>query len=302
MLLHYIDLIRTTFRLASERSLFKKKNLLRLSSRPNRNTDENISTRVFDSACCGFILSTGRVGTALLTKLLNIQLDIDAFHVPDPELVYPSKRLYLLSNDITKECINELAISARYDLIRRSWLSGGQYVETNNRITFYAYGLANMFTRSKFVHLIRHPGHFVRSGLRRGYYDPNQIVEGKITPQHISHVQNEWAAMQQIEKVAWLWNETNTFIEKFKSTVQQDRILTIKSEDLFTDPSETQRIIQFLSETPEPSKKKIEKILKNPVNAQREGKIDVYSNWSVDEKEVVKKWTPLAESYGYILD
>lgn len=299
-----IDLISTTYRLVNERSLFNKKKLLRASRRPERYKQQDISRLVLSSASCGFVLSTGRVGTALLTKLLNLQLDLDAFHVPEPELVYPSKMIYLrqCNNDVDLKCLEDMSISVRYELIRRSWLSGGKFVETNNPITFFAHGLASVFKQSKFIHLIRHPGDFARSGLRRGYYNNNCVNEGRLVPSPNCDVKKIWNKLHQIEKVAWLWNETNSFIEDFKSNIQQDRVLTIKSEDLFSDASVAVRIIEFLSDMPVKSVYKIRHIIKHPVNAQRGSKIDHYSNWSKEKKGMVKKWTPLAGKYGYFLD
>ena len=51
-----------------------------------------------------FVLSTGRCGTALLTKIFEQHSDIDVHHTPTPELVYYSK----LAHENQKSMSNEI--------------------------------------------------------------------------------------------------------------------------------------------------------------------------------------------------
>ena len=68
-----------------------------------------------------FVLSTGRCGTALLTKILEQHSNIDVHHAPIPELVYYSKFAYENRNILSNE-IKSLVDAARYEQVRNSFL------------------------------------------------------------------------------------------------------------------------------------------------------------------------------------
>ena len=42
--------------------------------------------------------------------------------------------------------------------------------------------LGELFPKAKFIQLVRHPGDFVRSGIRRKYYSGNENDDSRITP------------------------------------------------------------------------------------------------------------------------
>ncbi|MDZ7690395.1 MAG: hypothetical protein U5K69_04470 [Balneolaceae bacterium] len=110
------------------------------------------------------------------------------------------------------EIVSKIVDAARYEQIRNAWLLDKKYIETNNRITFFCYALSELFPKSQFIHLVRQPEAFITSGLARDWYS-NSVLhdEGRIKP-----TDNE---LQQVEKIAWLWNETNHFIEQFKREI-----------------------------------------------------------------------------------
>jgi len=252
---------------------------------------------VYENAPCCFVLSTGRCGTKLLTKVLNMSNTIDCQHTPSPELVQASKKAYeRIWRD--RECFR-LAISmARYDLVRDSYLKDLIYLETNNRITFFAPVLADIFRKAKFIHLVRHPGEFVRSGIRRGWYTEKTGARlGKI----VLSDSHKWVVMSQIERISWLWNETNQFVERFKEEVQdQRRVFSLRAEELFSDPVKVQGIFEFLDVKP-PALKRIKKVIKYPINIQKVGRFPKYKEWSEEQKDQLKVYATLAVKYGYQL-
>lgn len=240
--------------------------------------------KVHQEAAPCFVLSTGRCGTKLLTKILQLKSEIKATHVPTPEFTYYSEFAYLnVQSD--PEGVKKIVDSARYEYIRNAWLLNKKYVETNNRITFFCFALAELFPRSLFIHLIRKPEEFIISGLARNWYS-NSVLhdEGRITPAD--------RQLSQVEKIAWLWNETNQFIENFKKTVQPDRILTVKSEELFSDPSVSNQIFDFLGQTLL-SESEIKSLIKRPVNKQDTSKVDS----SQVDPSLLKNYAPLRSVY-----
>ena len=155
---------------------------------------------VYYDAKCVFVLSTGRAGTALLTKLFELGKNTDVYHTPFPQLKYLSKFAYE-NAESDKHCV-EMAINvARFELILESFITNRVLIETNNRITFFAPSLASVFKKSRFIHVTRHPASFVRSAVRRGYYIDPRSAPGLITPKCEPMI-SKWCSMSPIEKNA----------------------------------------------------------------------------------------------------
>ena len=258
----------------------------------------NLPDQVFKNAPCCFVLSTGRCGTKLLTNLYEATKGISVFHTPEPELVYASKLAYI-EGEKHFNCYKIAMICSRYKLVESCYIRKQIYIETNNHITFFARHVSEVFGKSKFIHLVRHPGEFVRAGIRRGYYIGHSYDVGRITPVNGDERQ-AWKSMSQIEKITWLWNETNKFIENFKQKVDTSRIFFARSEDLFKDPNVYLNIASFIGCDP-PSEKKIQKIIGKPVNVQKEGEFPTYSQWTEDKKDQLRRFALLADVYGYVL-
>lgn len=269
----------------------------------NINSRENINYTtlpkiVHEEARCCFVLSTGRCGTKLLTNLLGLSSKVRCEHTPSPELIHFSKIAYEKGFKAKEEFQLGIAM-ARYELIRNTFLKNQPYVETNNRITFFAPFLAEVFKKSKFIHLVRHPANFVGSGIRRNWYSgKNSHDAGRI----VSYGTLNWKKMTEIEKIAWLWNETNQFIEDFKANIEDvNRVMFVKAEDLFSKTEASLRIFEFLEVEP-PLEKKISKVIKNPINVQKEGKFPEYNKWNPDQKAQLRRYARLSSKYGYNLD
>jgi hypothetical protein len=161
--------------------------------------------------------------------------------------------------------------------------------------------IAEIFPKAKFIHLIRHPGAFVRSGLRRNYYTGNENDDGRLTPNQQNPILSEWEGITQMEKIAWLWNETNAFIDEKKVSLDLDRVLTVHANDLFTDPEKFQAICNFLNH-PELDRDQIESMIAKPVNKQKQGQVGKWDTWPAGEIALLKKWTPIGKRYGFWSD
>ena len=247
-----------------------------------------------------FILSTGRCGTTLLTKILNKSNSTLVEHSPKPELEFVSSIVYKKKPSI--EILKYSVLSARFDnYFYESFIRNKIYVETNNRVSSFAPALANLFPNSKFIHIIRHPGDFVRSGIRRGYYSNE-----KIQYQRLDYSDREfWNKFNQLEKVAFEWNLINSYIEDFKKELEKERSLTLTSEELFNGLNNNiiDQIWDFL-EIDNPFKNygnKLQKIYKKPVNKQEEGEFPKYDEWKESDQKSLKNIATLYQKYGYKL-
>ena len=226
-----------------------------------------------------FVLSTGRVGTMLLTRLFELEKGLHIEHEALPEMLYTGKLAYADPSNI--EFTKGAFMAGRYEAIRDCQLQNLRYVETNNRLTFFAPAMAALFPNAKFIHLLRHPDSFVSSGIQRNWYTGKTITdEGRIAPAKNSGIE------RQQDKIAWLWNATNAFIEDFKEGAGKDRTLTVRSEDLFSNAEEAERILNWLDFKAE--KTSIQKVLNTPVNTSRKKKT---------QQEYNPDLTPLVEKY-----
>ena len=217
---------------------------------------------------------------------------------PYPKLTYASKFIYEnMEKDST--CRKSAFISSRFELIKDSFLKNKKYIETNPNITFFADAINELFPKCKFIHLIRHPGDFVRSGIRRKYYQNHDYDDGRIIPSNIKT--SNWESYTQIKKIGWLWNETNQLIENWKKSFHPEKIITVKSEELFKDLSEFEKICQFCM-IKTSNRTKLTKQYNLPVNVQKKGSFPPFDQWSISQKEELYDKVPLGIVYGYLND
>jgi hypothetical protein len=123
---------------------------------------------------CVFTLSTGRTGTALLTRLLSLSSKIDAYHEPPPN----PREYYAATYERGWEDCKAFATvlkKLRCRQIGAARISGRMYCETSNRLTFFAPAICIALPRTRWIHLYRHPGGVVRSGMCSGWYDRHKF-------------------------------------------------------------------------------------------------------------------------------
>lgn len=253
-----------------------------------------------------FFLSTGRAGTLLFTNILNSFKGVRTYHAPTPELIGQSKFAYdkyFTVNDINDDEINiflgQLFLAAREDYLYKTYMHGYRYIETNNRITFFAPAIKKIIPGAKFVYVYRHPGEFIRSGIRRNWYSGGHTHDhGRIKPLENSEHFNKWNDYSPVEKIAWLWNETNGFIEKFLGTIPDSDYIKLNFNMISAESVED--ILKFTGL--QMSRDKIETYLGKKVNVQKKGSYPKYEEWSRDDKEKVNNICgQLASEYGYKL-
>lgn len=234
-----------------------------------------------------FVLSTGRCGTMLLTKILSSFSELEVYHEPYPEFVWHNKYAYENYSENTHS-VSMMFDVARYEMIRTAFLNNKTYIETNNRITFFAHQIADLYPNAKFIHLIREPVSFVKSGFSRNWYRGKTIYdEGRITDQ----ARNEkWNNYETIEKIAWLWGATNDFILDFKSQTGAP-VFEISSTQLFNSTEKVQQLLSFLN-LDSINAKTLEKLLKKPINSSR-------SKTHFSEEEIGKIESVLTQFKSY---
>jgi hypothetical protein len=267
--------------------------------------DQETISEMYNNYAPVFILSTGRAGSKFLPGLLNLSTNISAYHEPSPTLEYFSNYAYHHQRD--EAILVKMIDAARMELILQDYIKDKIYIESNQCLTFFAPALARLFKKSRFVHIVRHPGDFVRSAVRKGWHKNDSIWEsGRLKMAD----EQQWAPMDQAERLAWLWNATNQFIENFKRTIEKERIAFFKLEDISTDVGVVKELLRFTGgkEIPADAIEKIQNTKVNelyiapdePPNMKKVANFPIYNEWDDALKEKLKRHTQaLAVSYGY---
>ncbi|MCB0667344.1 MAG: sulfotransferase [Saprospiraceae bacterium] len=234
-----------------------------------------------------FVLSTGRCGTKLLSDLVETDPRFIVTHQPSPELTHTAWYAHQHSDANSFHKITQIIDACRYEMIRDAWLLEKKYVETNNRITFFAPHLASLFPQSKFIHLQRDPYKFIASGYSRNWYAYEKLFdEGRITP--TSQSQIPWDQYNQVQKIAWLWKETNQFIRSFTDSLPDHRHHYLDSKDLYSDVDKVNQLLTFIGIDTIPLSA-IQKRIAKPVNAQPRSKKKKLTELQIDEiNQIIK--------------
>jgi len=199
----------------------KKITLLELKSEEYRSLENPV-----------FIVSTGRCRTHWLTNIIADQKDVFVNHSPDIPFLKEGKLYYDYFEQQTEyePFYTQLFFTARDKILLECAKRNLQYVETNNRITFALPVIKDKIYNSRFVHITRNPFDFIISGINRNWFEGDGHDLGRIT----MHDTFEWNKLNTIQKIGWLWFESNNFILKNTLDLKSDRYFFSKSEDLNT--------------------------------------------------------------------
>lgn len=250
-----------------------------------------------------FFLSTGRTGTLWLSKLFSHTQGIKSYHAPAPDLSAQNCFAYELQKEESTDqqeimdTLGHIFLAGREQVLRYSYKCQRRYLETNNHITFFAPVIAALLPQALFVHLYRHPGDFVSSGLKRGWYENDASRFRQIQPRDAT-TRELWSSYTSIQKIAWLWKETNEYIETFKQSMPGDRTFSLDFSNM--DAASIREMAQF-ADIPL-SEARISKRLHHRLNDQRFSQDEKYLQWSDQDREALSSiCQSLADHYGYSL-
>jgi hypothetical protein len=216
-----------------------------------------------------FFLSTGRAGTMWFSELIKQDKSVKVLHHPKPDFAVQNAKAYKLyqlkglKENIIDEWLAEIFLAGRENHLTYSYKTDRRLIETNNAITFFAYALANLFPRAKFIHLLRPPRKFIASGMKRGYYSDHPQEIRRIVP---NENENSWVEFSREEKIAWLWTETNTFIREFGEQVGEQRFRKFYFNDISVEGVSS--VLDFISVDYHVNA--LKKQIKKPVNVQKQ--------------------------------
>ncbi len=250
---------------------------------------------------CVFVLSTGRGGTETLTALASLSPGIVASHEPRPRLIKASFDAYMADGNLAAQAHwRDLVLAARDDLVWGATQKGKVYVETNNRLTYLAPILAEVFPASRFIHVYRNPYAFVRSAMRRRYFDGHNWDFARVCPRPDDPLAVRWESLPKVECCAWLWWRTNHDAATWLATLSPERRLSLKSEDLFDGKPQALRTLFAMCGAELPPAERVREVLGAKLNAQQHGEFPGASQWSAEDRARVWDYVgELASSLGY---
>lgn len=248
-----------------------------------------------------FFLSTGRCGTRWFTELLQKNNQLSVHHNTDPELYEQSLLAYQLeksnqsTDKNTQKLLAEIVYAARQDLMLEAVGKKKRYVETNNRITFFAPILAECFPNAKFVHLYRDPAGFVKSGMNRDWYNNGMYDFARPFPVTEPEA-SQWKDFSRVAKISWLWRETNQLIDQHLAALPAEQYRRFNFSELNTDAVSS--LMQWLEIDLKPNV--ISNQLNQKVNAQKSGNFPSWPNWSPsDQREFLQQVSDYAAYLGF---
>tara|TARA_R110002096_G_scaffold74101_1_gene175604 strand:+ start:152678 stop:153574 length:897 start_codon:yes stop_codon:yes gene_type:complete len=252
-----------------------------------------------------FFLSSGRCGTAWLSQVLESKSNLKVYHHPEPVMRSQGKLAYEMNLNIEdrseseKKLMKELFLAGREELLLNCARANRRPIFTDSRSSFFAQQMLEIFPNAKFVHIHRHPGEFVRSGIRRSWYKAEQQSElNRIEPLPNSPYYEDWKRFSDIEKISWLWLETNTFIEEFSNTLNPNNFFEISFN--FWSPSKIEEMMTFLNI--DLKEAEISSWMGKRINAQSESPFPKYQDWPKEDQQSLKNiCSELAAKYNYQL-
>lgn len=238
-----------------------------------------------------WILSTGRAGSSWLAGLLALSENLDAHHEATPRLQeLPNQAFHRQDQG---EWLEGVVRAARSELVLSAVIQGRHYIECNHTLTPFAPALSRVFRKSRFVHLSRHPGDFIRSALRMGFHQSDTVWEmGRIRMAD----ENAWNGLEPLQKLAWYWKACNEFIEDFGNKLGPERFLTLSYEQLASKPEALEQLWQFVGAA-EVEEEAIANVRSEKVNTvrldvqldsvQRTSHFPVFACWEPAQREQV---------------
>lgn len=156
-----------------------------------------------------FMLSTGRTGTGTMAHLCQQSSLAMAYHVPAPEMIEEN---FLVQQGIkTPEQVVGMKVAGIRKLVaEHDHAEDKVYVETNSKLSLLAAALDCHFD-CRFMWVIRDPIQFVNSGLNRKWYSGKGGIWDQTRERPVEGWPDGWGPT---EKIAWLWCEINSGIER----------------------------------------------------------------------------------------
>lgn len=179
-----------------------------------------------------FFVTTGRTGTKSVIDYLQRHSMTYAVHAPTPPISSIGYRHFRDKISAESGFWSYYATRERYlqSAAERELL----FCDGDCKVLPLVGALAKMLPNSRFIHIYREPGGFIRSGLARGYYASHSpelwghLYEGELP--------SELSLEDQARYIARFWELANCIAAELQADVGDSRFVSISSESMFKDP------------------------------------------------------------------
>lgn len=227
------------------------------------------------------MVSSGRSGTAMLTKALAGVPDVEMHH---EYMVHIVQKLGALRyrGFVTREEAMETLRQTHEAAIHYS--AATHWGDSSNKLSWLIPELAELLPRAKFVHLIRDgrkaAGSYFRKLGAECYDDRSTAIlqaffddptTNRAPPPEKKYwwpIPNDDAfrSFNQFERMAWHWSEINRVIAHSLAALPQSRKFFVRLEDLYTSPQTVSALFRFLNL---PYRENIATLFSRPHNVNR---------------------------------
>lgn len=213
-----------------------------------------------------FIVSSGRSGTAMLHKALNLVEGVEMHHEYMVQIIQPLAIKRYLGLVDSRECAKIIAETHGSAIF---YSMAAQWGDSSNKVSWLIPELAAAFPGARFVHLVRDGrkvagSYFHKLGeecyddrstaILQAYYDeprahPVPPPEKKYwwpLPRHGSKDAARFRAFDQFERICWHWAEVNRLALEELSRLPAERTMFVRLEELRASPSEVRALYEFL--------------------------------------------------------
>jgi len=250
---------------------------------------------------CYFLTGTGRCGTMLISKILDLGKNTRCYH--EHSIKYDKMKSSYLSNDYKSlyeeidTVINPLVSELNQKKMSYGESSGLIYLAFEE--LYRRYG-----KKARFLLLTRHPEGFVQSALARGFFDPDHPYPLEhVRARPSSEIGSRWDEISPFEKCLWYWYFVNSMIYNLflKMPEKLWKIQPIETLDIIS----CKNLYKFMAiEGFEDRKKEIQELLSVRINASPglgdnsslnpwsvQMSLGDISTWEPDQKQIYEKWT-----------
>jgi len=181
-----------------------------------------------------FIISPGRSGTKSLVDLCARNTSMFCVHAPEPWVASIGYRYHL--GELSGDAAQYGFYATREPYLLRAHQQQRVFFDGDCKNLPLSLEIAALLPNARFIHLVRQPQAFIRSGLARGYYltTPHELW-GHLTDTRIKGPAST-SLNEQIQRIAYFWNEANLIAERAKEHLGKERVTTIVAESLFQEP------------------------------------------------------------------
>lgn len=255
-----------------------------------------------------FIVSTGRCGSNMIARVLDLHQGITAVHEPEPHLV--TEAYLRWSGEVGSKYVHDRLSRKRDERVLRTGNGERTYVESSHYLSHLIPELWERYD-AQFVHLYRDGRDFTRSGLeRRWYEDPGLVGRLKTCLRRRTGLQVGTRFRDhrlepppemttRFEKTAWLWVEINRVILNALDGVPDEDVMAIRLEAF-----DREAILELLDFTGhEPADELVDKMLEEAEsrpNQTEDRTVPPKEEW--EERTVERFWEitgPMMERLGY---